>query len=292
METEYYQKEGPQLKLVDAPEGGVYEPKQIKRGEKYFKAIDAEGNIAAEILIKISGETARIEDILNPNAFRENGVGTIGNSQLRGLLNQFRQIKRGKIRFPENGRAVITLFKDANASTFIHETGHHWLEELMKDSQHDKAPAGLRADADSVLKWLGVESYYDIKVRHHEQFARGFERYMMEGKAPTQGLARVFEAFKNWLTKIYQTVDRLKSPINDEIRGVFDRLIALKPEQVKIEPEAPKTFADIHEADALHTAPETAHPVAETIQAERDRLANRTYPRGTRCPTRRSCVRS
>jgi hypothetical protein len=323
METEYYQKEGPQLKLVDAPEGGVYEPKQIKRGEKYFKAIDAEGNIAAEILIKISGETARIEDILNPNAFRENGVGTIGNSQLRGLLNQFRethpdiktitgkrvsgarmggeydligeptevsvhlrerqarildQIKRGKIRFPENGRAVITLFKDANASTFIHETGHHWLEELMKDSQHDKAPAGIRADADSVLKWLGVESPLDIKVRHHEQFARGFERYMMEGKAPTQGLAKVFAAFKNWLTRIYATVDRLKSPINDEIRGVFDRLVALKPEQVKIEPEAPKTFADIHEADALHTAPEAAHPVAETVQAERDRLANEQLP--------------
>jgi hypothetical protein len=194
------------------------------------------------------------------------------------MEDEYNQVKRGKIRFPENGRAVITLFKDANASTFIHETGHHWLEELMKDSQHDKAPAGIRADADSVLKWLGVESPLDIKVRHHEQFARGFERYMMEGKAPTQGLAKVFAAFKNWLTRIYATVDRLKSPINDEIRGVFDRLVALKPEQVKIEPEAPKTFADIHEADALHTAPEAAHPVAETVQAERDRLANEQLP--------------
>jgi hypothetical protein len=136
----------------------------------------------------------------------------------------------------------------------------------------------LRADADSVLKWLGVETPFDIKVRHHEQFARGFERYMMEGKAPTQGLARVFAKFKNWLTRIYQTVDKLKSPINDEIRGVFDRLLAIKPEQVKIEPEGAKSFADIHEADALSTAPEQAHPVAETIRAERDRLANEVIP--------------
>jgi hypothetical protein len=194
------------------------------------------------------------------------------------MEDEYNQIKRGKIRFSEDGKAVITLFKDANASTFIHETGHHWLEELMKDAQHEKAPAGLRADADAVLKWLGVETPFDIKVRHHEQFARGFERYMMEGKAPTQGLARVFEKFKIWLTRIYQTVERLKSPINDEIRGVFDRLIALKPEQIKIEPEGAKSFADIHEADALSTPPERAHPVAETIRAERDRLAAEQIP--------------
>jgi hypothetical protein len=40
------------------------------------------------------------------------------------------QIKRGKINLREDAKPVITLFKDANASTFIHETGHHWLEEL------------------------------------------------------------------------------------------------------------------------------------------------------------------
>jgi GNAT superfamily N-acetyltransferase len=193
----------------------------------------------------------------------------------------FDQITRGKFRTVPGGKPIITLFKDANASTFIHETGHHWLEELMKDSEHPKAPEGLRSDADAVLRWLKVDTYHDIKVRHHEQFARGFERYMMEGKAPSQGLARVFEQFKNWLTRIYQTVDRLKSPINDEIRGVFDRLLTMKKENVKIEPDAPpKTFADIHETDALHTPPEAAHPVAETIQAERDMLANEHIPEG------------
>jgi hypothetical protein len=157
--------------------------------------------------------------ILDPNDIQHApGVENKGANTVR-WHDLHDQITRGKFRTVPGGKPVITLFKDANASTFIHETGHHWLEELMKDSQHDKAPAGLRADADSVLKWLGVDSYHDIKVRHHEQFARGFERYMMEGKAPTQGLARVFEKFKNWLTKIYQTVDRLKSPINDEIRA-------------------------------------------------------------------------
>jgi hypothetical protein len=79
---------------------------------------------------------------------------TAGLSKDRELA----QIKRGKITLRDgNAKPVITLFKDANASTFIHETGHHWLEELMKDSQHAKAPAGFCADANSVLKWLGVK---------------------------------------------------------------------------------------------------------------------------------------
>jgi len=189
------------------------------------------------------------------------------------------QIKRGKIQLREDAKPVITLFKDANASTFIHETGHQWLEELIKDSEHPKAPAGLRDDAEAVRSWLGVHSLEDIKTSHHERFARGFERYMMEGKAPNQALANVFAHFRAWLTKIYETVTRLKSPINDEIRGVFDRLLTMHPSEVKIEPEGPpKTFADIHESDAKFTPPESAHPVAETIQAERDMLANEHIP--------------
>jgi hypothetical protein len=192
----------------------------------------------------------------------------------------YEQIKRGVFNL-KNGQVkpIITLLKDQNASTFIHETGHQWLEDLGRDTQHPKAPEALKADGQAVLEWLGIEKFSDIKVKQHEKFARGFERYMMEGKAPSQGLANVFAKFKNWLTSIYQTVTKLKAPINDEIRGVFDRLIALKPEQVKIEPETPpKSFADIHEADALSTSPASAHPVAETIQAERDRLANEVIP--------------
>jgi len=199
---------------------------------------------------------------------------TSGLSKERELA----QTTRGKIRLREDAKPIITLFKDANESTFMHETGHQWLEELMGDAKHAKAPADLVADSKAVLDWFGVKAATEIKTRHHEQFARGFERYLMEGVAPSRELAGVFAKFKDWLTRIYETVARLKSPINDEIRGVFDRLIAQNPEKVRIEPEAPKNFADIHEADALHTAPEAAHPVAQTIRAERDRLAAEQIP--------------
>jgi hypothetical protein len=179
-------------------------------------------------------------------------------------------VKRGAILLREGKRSIITLFKNvANASTFIHETGHQWLEELMSDAKHEKAPADLKADADTVLKWFGVKSAEEIETKHHEQFARGFERYMMEGKAPNSALAGVFQKFKDWLTKIYVIAARLKAPINDDIRGVFDRLITVRPEEANTAP----SFADIHEADAEHIPPELAREGAQTIASERDKIA-------------------
>lgn len=179
-------------------------------------------------------------------------------------------VKRGAILLREGKRSIITLFKNvANASTFIHETGHQWLEELMQDAKHEKAPVDLKADADTVLKWFGVKSAEEIETKHHEQFARGFERYMMEGKAPNSALAGVFQKFKDWLTKIYVIAARLKAPINDDIRGVFDRLITVRPEEANTAP----SFADIHEADAEHIPPELAREGAQTIASERDKIA-------------------
>lgn len=149
------------------------------------------------------------------------------------------QKSRGKIRLAtEDAKAIITLFKDANASTFIHETGHHWLDELIRDSLHKEAPELLRKDADAVKKWLGVAENGEITTKQHEKFARGFERRMMEGTSPSRALDRVFQQFQEWLNKIYQTVDSLKSPINDEIREVMDRLLAANPERKVIAPEA------------------------------------------------------
>jgi hypothetical protein len=72
------------LRLVEAPEGGVIEPGP---GEKYFKAVDADGNVKAEILVRVEGDTARIVNIIGEKPRQAN---TLGPAQLRGLLDQFR----------------------------------------------------------------------------------------------------------------------------------------------------------------------------------------------------------
>lgn len=60
----------------------------------------------------------------------------------------------------------------------------------------------------------------------HEMFARAAEQYVMEGKAPSESLRTVFAKFRQWLVGIYKDFTALRVPMTDEMRGVFDRLVA------------------------------------------------------------------
>ncbi|HEV8074120.1 MAG TPA: hypothetical protein VGP21_08295 [Opitutaceae bacterium] len=137
---------------------------------------------------------------------------------------------RGQITISEGQRPVIELGQTADASTFINLTAHTWLEDLMRDALHPQAPDSLRQDARAVLKWLGVAKPETIETRHHDQFARAFERYIIEGRAPSSSLAPAFAGLSASLTKIYGT-HSLNAPLNDDIRGVFDRLLEA-PDQI------------------------------------------------------------
>jgi hypothetical protein len=128
-----------------------------------------------------------------------------------------------------NGRSVLTLFRRADATTAIHEFGHQWFSDMLRDAADPLAPANLRVDAAVVRRWLGVEDGQPLTRRHQERVARGFENYIMEGHAPSKGLARVFEQFKDWMTKVYQTVRQQNVPLNDDLRGVFDRWFSTEP---------------------------------------------------------------
>lgn len=136
-------------------------------------------------------------------------------------------------------RTIITLFQRADASTFLHETGHQWLGELLRDAADPRAPDELKTDAETVRQWLGAGAGEPTRAQH-EQFARGFEAYMMEGRAPSQALAGVFAKFRDWLMAIYDRVKAEKLPVIDSVRGVFDRLIGegeRPPEQPVIAPD-------------------------------------------------------
>lgn len=192
----------------------------------------------------------------------------------------YNQARRGKIAISE-GRKTVTLMKTADASTFIHESGHEYLENLMADAVDRDAPDQLRADAQTVRDYLGNDGGRLTKAQH-EKFARGFERYLMEGVAPSRGLARVFAQFKNWLTAIYRTVSHLRSPITDDIRAVFDRLLAETPERTVIAPEAQTaTIAETAEEAADNAAkmpPILAANEADRIRQQADELLAANAP--------------
>ena len=86
----------------------------------------------------------------------------------------------------------------------------------------------------ALMEWLGSDGKNPLTREQHEQFARGFEAYLLEGRALSLGLHNVFEQFKNWLIGIYREVEELNVPLNDEVRGVFDRMLAM-PEEIDAE---------------------------------------------------------
>ena len=122
---------------------------------------------------------------------------------------------------------IMKLFEGANHSTLLHETGHVFLAEVESIITLDKASEALQADFNAVKEWMGVDSAEGITVQQQDKFARAFELYLREGKAPTKELRPFFERFKKWLTTVYQKVkgSSIDVELTDEVRAVFDRLI-------------------------------------------------------------------
>lgn len=138
---------------------------------------------------------------------------------------------RGQISFPD-GTTVIDLFQSRDASTFLHEMSHKFVVELQEDAA---AGEGLSTDWEVTKAWFAangapVGEDGTIPVDAHELWARGFERFVMEGKSPSSALRRVFDAFRALLLNVYKHVDNLRAPITPEIRGVMQRMIATDEE--------------------------------------------------------------
>lgn len=137
---------------------------------------------------------------------------------------------------------LIALLKNADASTFVHELGHFFLETNTRIARDLIAkPAEnltgqerqFLSDVQTTLDWFGVKDLaawdamsLNEQRENHEKWARGFEAYLYEGKAPSEELRGVFRRFRSWLKQVYQSLKNLNVELTDEVRSVFDRMFA------------------------------------------------------------------
>ena len=131
---------------------------------------------------------------------------------------------------------AIHVFDGADKSTVLHESAHFYLTTLQNLATSSVLPseekAKIQADIKTIEEWARyskevMEGYkgtplekefksYERAVKKgeegarerfiQERFARGFERYILEGKAPTKELRSVFRRFSKWLKEIYQSL--------------------------------------------------------------------------------------
>lgn len=159
---------------------------------------------------------------------------------------------------------AIHLFDGADQSSFVHEAAHMYLTEMSKMAANEAAPKGLLEDWNTIQSWAtykpeDIKDYEGtarekefksyakaindahksgdvIAIRAaeerwmQERFARGFERYIAEGKATTQALQSAFRKFKSWLVSIYRDLKNLGKEPPEDVKRVMDRMLATDDE--------------------------------------------------------------
>ena len=169
---------------------------------------------------------------------------------------------------------TIALLEKADLSTFIHELGHFYFETLTRIANdlraRDNAAGGgtltegeirLLKDADTLLgkAELTLDDWNQMTLEerryHHETVARQFEAYLMEGKAPDVELQGIFSRLRSWLFAVYKKLTALNVKLDDDVRQVFDRLLASD--------EAIQLAEQNRSMGALFATPEAAGMTAE-----------------------------
>jgi len=204
---------------------------------------------------------------------------------------------RGSYTLPtkDDPRNLITLTANSDPSTFVHEVGHMFLFQALKDIADSRiTPEGkaqLEAQIAATRSWFEAnaeQAFSDLKslarattkraaaspdnaelqlrasrlnaavgraskrggaeymrqvaqafmdpeavgydeaaeVVYHELWARGFEKYIGTGSAPSAELRTVFAKFAKYIANVYKSLLRLNVTVSPEMSDVFDRLLA------------------------------------------------------------------
>lgn len=176
-----------------------------------YDGIVTRDNYGYSETVNLSGEKGA-----NPSILEQSG-----DDNARGFITFQPREQAG-----EQRRFQITLGEKRDLTTLLHELGHFYLEVIDDVAAQADAPEQIVRDVATIRAWVGAEQGQAFTVEQHEQFARGFEKYLAEGKAPNPELAGAFARFKRWLISVYKDLTRLNVELTDEVRAVFDRLVA------------------------------------------------------------------
>ena len=173
------------------------------------------------------------------------------------VIEKYNQSINGMTEIMKDGERIISIFKTADRSTFLHEMGHVFFDDIQKLASMENAPEQLVLDWNKLKEWSEWDDAQGAdNTKAHEKFARGWEAYLREGNAPTKGLQRVFRMFSKWLTRIYRAVTRLGGLPPKEIQDIMARMIATQEdidaytkEQALEHFESSKLFTQLDEAE-------------------------------------------
>ena len=175
----------------------------------------------------------------------------------------FTQGKRGGITFNrKTGESLVSLFRTADRSTFIHEMGHLILEDLIRYGYKADSDTEISRDLKTVLDYLGIsnmdlsdldkldETQQARLKEAHEKWARAMEMYVMNGDSPSKALRPILQKMRMWLLDIYSNAKFSGEELAPEVQDVFDRLLAT-PQEIEESYIAEITIGDLTKENEL-----------------------------------------
>ena len=169
------------------------------------------------------------------------------------------------------------------ANITIHEFGHYIHNILQHGYKKEGVSGQFNKDAEAMFKWLGVKPYSgpdlsyrvrNLKEKHAEAFAEGFQRYFFEGKAP-KGMEGLFRKMSQWVIDLYKEIQNifiwngrrsLNLDLSPEMRDVFDRLLTLD-EQIQSEVDGMNLTPEVDQfKEALAAAKFPDEMIAKIIE--------------------------
>lgn len=264
-------------------------------------------DVTEKLAAKIQGvlPSTSTQDIKNiTQLFRAVGEGLQRNGKITNAAEWIDDIgiEAGKhdpgslnayTRFMDNGKAAIIAYKGADASTFIHELGHIIRRQLNYD---DLAP---------LEEFVGVpRGAQTWTLEAEEKFAKAFEQYLHDGRAPTKQLESVFKKIAAIMRETYRSIKGgvLGEKLPSNIRKVFDDIFdapKIDPAKMKLEtPVGPKVvpqrartgqgtilsqaLADVDESPiAVRIGKSKGRPIGQAITEDSPRLINSIFQEWT-----------
>lgn len=141
---------------------------------------------------------------------------------------------KGAVEWLKDGRALITLFEGADASTVLHEVAHVVRRNVLNADDMEAITAWIKSRGVKVGHEFGeFTGDADEIEKAEELFAKAFEQYVAEGALPTPTLTSVFDILKNAVGAVYRGVSDpiIGTRLQPQVRAMFDGLLATTTEQ-------------------------------------------------------------
>lgn len=153
--------------------------------------------------------------------FKTKIINTSNLNQIEGLPKQPKE-RKGYYSVPEQ---AIKLLKTADYSTLPHEFAHFWLENIWAYTKSGKASEAYMNNFKALSDFLNIKPYQVfLTTNQHEKFARGYEKYLLNGYAPNAIISGAFDDYDRWLKQVYNNARELKVKLTPDAIEFFDSM--------------------------------------------------------------------